>query len=48
MGFHYYLSEESEFMIEDMKEIIKFCIYIFDIAEEFFDNMNGNIYDKDD
>ncbi len=48
MGCHYYLSEESELMIEDMKEIIKFCIYIFDISEEFFDNMNGNIYDQDD
>ncbi len=43
MGCHYYLSEESEFMIEDMKEMIKFCIYRFEIAEEFFDNMNVNI-----
>jgi hypothetical protein len=39
-------------MIEDIKEIYEMCRNMWSdiliVTEEFFDNMNGNIYEEDD
>ncbi len=49
MGFHYRITKEEEDLFKEIEaEICNELYEFYLIAEEFFDLMNGNIYEEED